>query len=142
MKSPIWFGVSLLAIASCGLAGASDHSPCDLLRTRTGWHVFVDDQDRFCFEYPREYHVAPTVFAPGVSTGDATRFIGRSRRRPRQVSVPAHTTRKMRRSTHLLTEYLFDWKISPNARQPETLRRSLFMPCMGTFITTAAVEVA
>jgi hypothetical protein len=77
MKSPIWFGVSLLAIASCGLAGASDHSPCDLHRTRTGWHVFVDDQDRFCFEYPREYHVAPTVFAPGVSTGDATRFIGR-----------------------------------------------------------------
>jgi hypothetical protein len=77
MKTPIWFGVSLLAMASCGLAGASDHSPCGLHPTRTGWHVFVDHQDRFCFEYPPKYHVAPTVFAPGVSTGNTTRFIGR-----------------------------------------------------------------
>ena len=77
MKTPIWFGVSLVAMASCGLAGASDHSPCDLHATRTGWHVFVDHQDRFCFEYPPKYHVAPAVFAPGVSTGNATRFIGR-----------------------------------------------------------------
>jgi hypothetical protein len=77
MKTPISFGVSLLAIASCGWAGASDHSPCDLHPTRTGWHVFVDHQDRFCFEYPPKYHVAPAVFAPGVSTGNTTRFIGR-----------------------------------------------------------------
>jgi hypothetical protein len=77
MKTTIWFVISVLAMASCGLAGASDHSPCDLHPTRTGWHVFVDHQDRFCFEYPPKYHAAPTVFAPGVSAGNATRFIGR-----------------------------------------------------------------
>ena len=30
MKTPIWVGVSVLAMASCGWAGGSDHSPCDL----------------------------------------------------------------------------------------------------------------
>ena len=82
MKTPIWFGASLLAMVSCGLAGASDHSPCDLHPTRTGWHVFVDHQDRFCFEYPSKYRVAPAVFAPGVTTGNATRFIGRLTTKP------------------------------------------------------------
>jgi hypothetical protein len=77
MKTPIWVGVSVLATASCGWAGASDHSPCDLRPTRTGWHVFVDHQDRFCFEYPPKYHAVPTVFAPVGSIGHATRFIGR-----------------------------------------------------------------
>lgn len=77
MKTPTWFGVPLLAMASCCLVGASDHSPCELHPTRTGWHVFVDHKDGFCFEYPPKYHVAPTVFAPGISTGNATRFIGR-----------------------------------------------------------------
>ena len=77
MNIPIWFGASLLAMAGCGLAEAGDHSPCDLHPTRTGWHVFVDHEDRFCFEYPPKYRVAPAVSAPGVTTGNATRFIGR-----------------------------------------------------------------
>ena len=77
MKTRIWFGVCFLAMASCGSAGASDQSPCDLHPARTGWHVFVSHQDRFCFEYPPKYHGAPTVFAPSVSLGKATRFIGR-----------------------------------------------------------------
>ncbi len=77
MNSPTWFGASLLALASCGFAQAGDHSPCDLHPTRSGWHVFVDHEDRFCFEYPPNYRVAPAVFAPGVSTGKTTRFIGR-----------------------------------------------------------------
>jgi hypothetical protein len=75
MNTPIWFGASLLALASSGLAEAAGHSPCDVHPTRSGWHVFVDHEDRFCFEYPPKYGVAPAVFAPGVSTGRATRFI-------------------------------------------------------------------
>lgn len=82
MRTPIWPSVSLLLMASCGLAGASDHTPCDLRPTRAGWRVFVDYQDRFCFEYPPKYHVAPAVVAPGVSTGLATRFIGRLTTKP------------------------------------------------------------
>ena len=131
MKSPIWFGVVLLAMASCGLAGASDHSPCDLHPTQTGWHVFVDHQDRFCFEYPPKYHVAPTVFAPGVSTGNATRFIGRL------TTAPSPNAGAIADDPKAAT-------ISPNARQSEreTLPRYAFMPHMASFIITAAVEVA
>lgn len=77
MKIPLWFGVPLLAMATSGLVGASDLSPCDQHPTRTGWHVFVDHEDRFCFEYPPKYQVAPAVVAPGFTTGLATRFIGR-----------------------------------------------------------------
>ena len=57
MKTPIWFGVSLVAMASCGLAGASDHSPCDLHATRTGWHVFVDHQTDFASSIRCRGHV-------------------------------------------------------------------------------------
>lgn len=77
MKAPIWIGVYLLAMSTCGLAGASAPSPCELHPARAGWRVFVDHKDRFCFEYPPKYLVAPAVFAPGVSTGEVTRFIGR-----------------------------------------------------------------
>jgi hypothetical protein len=89
MKAPIWFSISLLVVGSCGLAEASDRNPCDLHPTRTGWKVFVDYQDRFCFEYPPQYQVAPAVFAPGVSRGLTTRFIGRLTTKPSPTVVPS-----------------------------------------------------
>jgi hypothetical protein len=81
MKILMRFAVSVLALAGCGLARAADHNPCALHPTRTAWRVFVDRRDRFCFEYPPAYHVAPAMFAPGVSTGPG-RFIGRLTTRP------------------------------------------------------------
>jgi hypothetical protein len=87
MTALIWFGLSLIALSSWPLAEASERSPCDQYPTRTGWHVFVDYKDGFCFEYPPKYHVAPAVFAPGVSTGAATRFIGRLTTKPSPVEV-------------------------------------------------------
>jgi hypothetical protein len=88
MKIPIWFCVYLLAIVSSGSAEAAGHSPCDLHPTQTGWKVFVDYQDRFCFEYPPEYRVAPAVWAPDVSRGPATRFIGRLTTKPSPSEGP------------------------------------------------------
>jgi hypothetical protein len=82
MRASVWFSISLLATTSCGLAEARDHNPCELRPLQTGWHVFVDYQDGFCFEYPPKYHVAPAVVAPGVSRGNATRFIGRLTTKP------------------------------------------------------------
>jgi hypothetical protein len=49
VKTPIWFCVYLLAIASGSSAEAAGHSPCDLHPTQTGWKVLVDYQGRFCF---------------------------------------------------------------------------------------------
>jgi hypothetical protein len=86
MRLPIC--VFLLAIASCSLAKAAGHSACDLYPTQTGWHVFVDYQDRFCFEYPPQYRAAPAVFAPGVSTGSG-RFVGRLTTKPSPAVVPS-----------------------------------------------------
>jgi len=82
MKALIWFGLSLIVSSSWPLAQASERSPCDQQPTRAGWHVFVDYKDRFCFEYPPKYHVAPAVFAPGVSSGGAHRFIARLTTKP------------------------------------------------------------
>lgn len=82
MRTLIWLSFPLIVMASCHLAGASDHSPCDVSRSRTGWHVFVDHKDRFCFAYPPKYHVAPAVVAPGVSKGSATEFIARLTTKP------------------------------------------------------------
>lgn len=76
MRAQIWFSISLLVIGSCGAAEASDN-PCNRHPTKRGWHVFADHRDRFCFEYPPQYRSAPPVFAPGVSMGLASRFIGR-----------------------------------------------------------------
>jgi hypothetical protein len=87
MRLPICLCVSLLAMASCSLAKGAGHSPCDLRPTQTGWHVFIDYQDRFCFEYPPQYRAAPAVFAPGVSTGSATRFVGRLTTKPSPTVV-------------------------------------------------------
>lgn len=87
MNIPIWFCVYLLAIASGSSAEAAGRSPCDLYPTQSGWRVFVDTRDRFCFEYPSKYQVAPAVFAPGVSTGPATRFIGRLTTKPSPSEV-------------------------------------------------------
>jgi len=69
-------------MASCNLAGASDHIPCDVHPTQVGWHVFVDHRDRFCFEYPPQYDVAPAVIASGISKGSATEFVGRLTTKP------------------------------------------------------------
>jgi hypothetical protein len=51
-------------------------------RTEPGWHVFVDHKDRFCFEYPPQYQVAPPKFGANVSHGLASEFLGRLTTKP------------------------------------------------------------
>ena len=77
MRFSFWPGISLLAICYSNSLGAAGHSPCDAHRTQPGWHVFVDNKYRFCFEHPSRYQVAPAVFASGLSTGTGTEFLGR-----------------------------------------------------------------
>lgn len=82
MKVPVWVGISLLSI-NCTIAMAGTHQdPCHAHPTHPGWHVFVDHKDRFCFEYPPKYKPAPTVWAPDVSHGLATEFLGRLTTKP------------------------------------------------------------
>jgi hypothetical protein len=75
------FAVGLLVFAGCSFAIAADHNPCALHPTRTGWRIFVDRRDGFCFEYPPKYRIAPARFAPGLSTG-GPKFIGRLTTKP------------------------------------------------------------
>ena len=77
-----WANVSLLAIFCSPLLAVGHQSPCVLHPTQPGWHVFVENKNRFCFEYPSQYQVAPTVFASGVTTGAATEFLGRLATKP------------------------------------------------------------
>jgi hypothetical protein len=76
MRFSFWPRVSLLAICYSTSLGAAGRSPCDAHRTQPSWHIFVDNKDRFCFEYPSRYQVAPAVFASGVTNGPATEFLG------------------------------------------------------------------
>jgi hypothetical protein len=82
MRLPLWPKLPLLAICYTTSLAAAGHSPCDEHPTQPGWHVFVDNKDRFCFEYPPQYQVAPPVVAPGVTRSAATEFLGRSTTKP------------------------------------------------------------
>jgi hypothetical protein len=66
MRVSIGVGVLLLAISSSTTMAAGDRSPCHLHPTQPRWHVFVDSKDRFCFEYPPRYRVAPAVAGSGA----------------------------------------------------------------------------
>jgi hypothetical protein len=81
VNASLCFGISLLALVGSGLAGASDLNPCRLHPTQAGWQVYVDHQNRFCFEYPPRYKVAPAKFAPDVG-GPPDKFLGRLTTRP------------------------------------------------------------
>lgn len=77
MKAPVWLGVVLLVTANSCLANTRKNNPCALHPTRHGWHVFVDQRDGFCFEYPPKYRKAPAVYPPDYVPDPKTRFIGR-----------------------------------------------------------------
>jgi hypothetical protein len=57
----------LFAIFCSPLLTAEHPSPCAAKPTQLGWHVYVDKNDLFCFEYSPQYQVAPRVTALGVS---------------------------------------------------------------------------
>ena len=82
MRLRSWAKIPLLAIFSSPSLAAGHQSPCTAHPRQPGWHVFVENKNRFCFEYPAQYQVAPTVIAPGVSTGPATEFLGRLATKP------------------------------------------------------------
>lgn len=82
MKTLILLGVSLLLVSGSASAGAGARDPCALHPTHSGWRVFVDYHDGFCFEYPPRYRRAPAVFAPGYMPAPHIRFIARLTTQP------------------------------------------------------------
>jgi hypothetical protein len=82
-----WARFPLLAICCSPLLAARHHSPCAASPTQPGWHVYVDTKDRFCFEYPPQYQVAPTVTAPGVGGIPANQWVARLATNPQPMEL-------------------------------------------------------
>lgn len=87
MKLRLWTRLSLLAICGSPLLAANHPSPCTAKSAQPGWHVYVDTRDQFCFEYPPQYHVAPTVTAPGVSGIPAKEWVVRLAINPQPMEL-------------------------------------------------------
>ena len=49
--------------------------------------MYVDNKDRFCFEYPPQYQVAPTVTAPGVGGVPANEWVARLATKPQPMEL-------------------------------------------------------
>ena len=87
MRLRSWASFPLLAIC-CSSSMAAEHpSPCAAHPTEPRWHVYVDIKDRFCFEYPPQYHVAPTVTAPGVGGIPANEWVARLATNPQPMEL-------------------------------------------------------
>jgi hypothetical protein len=84
MRVSIWAGVLLLAIGSRASMAAANRSPCRLHPTHPHWHVFVDSKDRFCFEYPTRYRVAPAV----AGSNTDRRFLVELATKPEVAQLP------------------------------------------------------
>ena len=87
MRLQLWTRFPLLAICCCPLLVAEHSSPCAAQPTQPGWRVYVDRKDRFCFEYPPQYQVAPTVTAPGVSGIPANKWVARLAANPQPIEL-------------------------------------------------------
>jgi hypothetical protein len=77
----------LLAICCSSLLAAEHPNPCAAHPAVPRWNVYVDIKDRFCFEYPPQYHVAPTVTAPGVGGIPANEWVARLATNPQPMEL-------------------------------------------------------
>lgn len=87
MKALSWTVSILLAVLSSISCVASGQNPCKARPTQPNWQVFVDERDRFCFEYPPKYKVAPTVAAPGIGSVPSDQWIARLATNPRPMVI-------------------------------------------------------
>jgi hypothetical protein len=79
--------VLLLAVCCTSVFAAQRPNPCAAHRTQSTWHIFVDNQNRFCFEYPPQYQVAPTRTAPGVGGIPANEWVVRLATKPQPMEL-------------------------------------------------------
>lgn len=87
MKIWFWTVGIVLAVLSSKSCVAGGRNPCRTKPTQPNWQIFVDARDGFCFEYPPEYKVAPTVAAPGIGHPPATEWVARLAIHPRPMVI-------------------------------------------------------
>ncbi len=87
MRTSCWTVAIVVAVLSFKSCVADGQNPCKTRPTQPNWHVFVDERDRFCFEYPPQYKVAPTVAAPGIGHPPANEWVARLATNPRPMVI-------------------------------------------------------
>ncbi len=87
MSTSSWSVAILLAVLSSRSCLAGGENACKAKPTQPRWQVFVDARDRFCFEYPPQYKVAPTVAAPGIGHPPANEWVARLATHPRPMVI-------------------------------------------------------
>lgn len=87
MRLQLWtrFAVHAMFCSPCLIA--QHPNPCAAQPTQPGWRVYVDTRDRFCFEYPPQYHLAPTITAPGVGGIPANQWVVRLAVNPQPMEI-------------------------------------------------------